>query len=247
MEKARNIIRQVLNASEQAAVLCSFGKESLLLLALAREVCPEIQAIWFKAGLTKAQQAFAMRIIRDWDLEVWSWEPTDVYALPNGGGITLVREYAFGERPLPSLLDVENGPGCVLDFPAERTESFYPHFDTYLIGTRDEDEHPVLGKDFNPPDGWTLGRGKVFSPLRHLTEAEVWAAIRELGIPYDTERYDRGGKDPDSYLGCSSCLQAGETATVYCPKADERIPRRNWRPEQRLREFRHRYGFKEAA
>lgn len=247
MERAREIIREVLNASEQAAVLWSGGKDSMLLLALAREVCPEIPAVWFKAGLTKAQQRFALRIIRDWDLEVWSWEPSDVYALPNGEGITLVREYAFGKRPLPSLLDVEVGPSCVLDFPTERTASFYPHFDTYLLGTRDEDEHPVLGKGFNPPDGWALGRGKVFSPLRHMTESEVWAAIKELNIPVDEERYFNGGKDPDSFFGCSSCLQAGETATVYCPKADARIPRHNWNGAQRLKEFRQGFGFKEAA
>lgn len=248
MEQARRKIRDALSGAESPAVLTSFGKDSALLLRLAREVRPDIVAVWFRAGLLPEQERFAKSRILAKDLEVWSWQPSDVYVLPNGEGLTLVREQAFGEQRFPVLADVEDGEGCVFDFPKERTPALYPHFDRLLIGYKDTDSHEVLGgTGFCPEDGWQLGRARVFAPLRHLSDADVWAAIKALGVEYDEERYDRGGADPDTYRACSECLKEGGSATVFCPKAGERIPRRNWHGRARLREFQARFGLKEAA
>jgi 3'-phosphoadenosine 5'-phosphosulfate sulfotransferase (PAPS reductase)/FAD synthetase len=248
MERARQIIKEALSRAEHPAVLSSFGKDSVLLLKLVHEVRPDAEVIWFRSGLTPEQGRFAKAQILAQDLSVWSWLPSDAYVLPNGEGLTLVREQAFGPHRLPVLMDVEDGERCVFDFPKERTLELYPHFDVLLMGYKDSDSHEVLGgSGFCPADGWPLGEAKVYAPLRHMTDTDVWAAIKSLGVAYDEKRYDEGGADPDTYRACSECLKEGESATVYCPKTGERIPRQNWHGQQRLKEFQSRFGFKRKA
>jgi 3'-phosphoadenosine 5'-phosphosulfate sulfotransferase (PAPS reductase)/FAD synthetase len=245
MEKARQIIREVLSTAEHPAVLSSFGKDSMLLLSLVREVAPETPVIWFHSGL--ASKRFAERMILNLDLHVWSWRPSDVYVLPNDKGLSLIREQAFGRHRFPMVLDIEDGEKCVADFPQDRTPELYPHFDALLFGYKETDEHWTLGgSGFCPPDGFELGKAKVYAPLRNLTDEDVWAAIKELGVPYDMERYDNGGTDPDSIQACTNCLQEG-AGEVFCKKEQKMIERINWQPQERLKEFRQRFSLKEVA
>lgn len=244
MDKARNIIRDVLAEAEHPAVLWSGGKDSQLLLALAREVRSDVPAIWFRSGLTSARQAFAKSQILALDLEVWSWEPADVYVVPNGDGLSLVREQAFGPQRFPVLSDIEEGETCIGDVATDRTPHLYPHFDAYLIGWKDSDTHPALGKDPFPPDGSVLGKGKLYGPIRHMSDAQVWEAIKELNVQYDVERYDRGGADPDEIRACTRCLHGRET---FCPKEGKTIAPVEWDRRASLSAFRVRFGLKEAA
>ncbi len=247
MKRARDIIRGVLAAAAAPAVLYSGGKDSTLLLHLAREVRPDVRAIWFRSGITPERQRFVKSQILAHDLEVWSWEPADVYVVPNGGGLSLVREQAFGPHRFPVLSDVEDGETCVGDVGVERTPQLYPHFDVLLLGYKDSDSNESLGgSGFCPADGWTLGRAKVFAPIRHLTDDDVRAAIKELNVPFDEERYLRGGADPDTVRACSLCLQAGE-GEVFCRKEGKPIPRVPWDRGASLNAFRERFGLKEAA
>jgi hypothetical protein len=244
MEKARQIIREVLAGATNPAVFCSFGKDSMLLLSLVREIKPDVSVLWFRSG---GREDFAKRVIMDWDLDVWSWEPADVYVLPNENGLSVVREQSFGLQRFPVVLDVEEGNRCIADFMPGRTSVLYPHFDVLFLGYRDSDEHWVLGgKGFCPEDGWALGKAKVYAPLRHMNDGQVWAAIKELSVPVDEERYFHDGNDPDSLPACTRCLQEGATE-VWCLKEGKYIPRVGWDREESLRAFRDRFGFKEAA
>lgn len=242
MNKARQVIREVLSGARYPALLWSGGKDSMLLLALVREV-KNIPCIWFRMGLSREQERFARRIILEWDLEVWSWWPSDVYLVPNNEGLTLIREQAFGPARLPVLLDVEEGANCIFDFPQERTVELYPHFDHVFIGYRGEDYHHALGRNFCPADGWSLGNTKFYAPLREMKEAEVWQAIKELNVPYDTERYEGSGLDPDVYHACTKCLY-GER--VFCPKEQRMIESVDWNPGLSLSSFHQRFGFQRS-
>ena len=247
MNRARDIIRDVLAEAEHPAVLMSFGKDSQLLLALVREVKPDVPCIWFKSGLTPARQRFAKSQILTLDLEVWSWEPADVYVVPNGEGLSLVREQAFGSQTFPVLSDIEEGGTCIADVAAGRTPALYPHFTHLLLGYKDSDSHDALGgPGFCPADGWALGRAKVYAPLRAMSDEEVWQAIREMGVPYDVSRYDEGGPDPDSLPACTACLKEG-AGEVFCRKENAFIPRVEWDRRESLRAFRQKFGLKEAA
>ncbi|HWT01210.1 MAG TPA: hypothetical protein VN256_13255 [Pyrinomonadaceae bacterium] len=243
LSKARQVIREALEAAESPAVLSSFGKDSMLLLTLAREVRPDIPVIWFRPE----NQKFAKRMILEMDLEAWSWEPSDVYVLPNENGLSLIREQSFGTQNFPVLLDVEHGDKCVGDVFPERTPVLFPHFDVLLIGYKESDYHWTLGgSGFCPGDGWQLGKAKVYAPLRSYTDEQVWAATKELNVPVDEERYFNDGPDPDTLSCCSRCLQAG-AEKVFCPKAQVEIETVQWNPGESLRAFQERFGFRKAA
>lgn len=244
MERARQIIKNVLATAKSPAVLWSAGKDSMLVMALVREIDKNVPVIWFRSG---ENEKFAKQVILDWDLEVWSWEPSDVYVLPNDGGLSLVREQAFGPQRFPVLMDIENGDRCIGEFLIERTPRLFPHFDAILMGYKDIDYHWTLGgSGFCPDDGWELGRAKVYAPIRHMMDSDVWQATRKLGVPIDEERYTRGGADPSTLQACSSCLQTGQNE-VWCKKEKKYIPRVEWNPALSLAAFRKRFGFKEAA
>lgn len=240
MNQARETIKAALSGVKAPAVMWSGGKDSMLLLSLVREIDKTIPCIWFRTP-----NAFACRMIMEWGLEAWCWEPADVYVVPNDKGLTLVREQAFGAQRFPVLLDIEAGTQCIADVLPKRTPRLFPHFDVILSGYRNSDYHWSLGgRGFFPADGWSLGQAKVIAPLRHLTDAQVWAEIKAAGVPYDVERYERGGNDPDCVRACTQCLQPG-IGRVFCPKAQTEIDRVAWNPAESLRAFRARFGFKE--
>jgi len=242
METARTKIREALCKAEFPAVLWSGGKDSQLLLTLAREINPAIPVIWFRSS---GRETFARRMIMELHLDVWNWEPSDVYVLPNDSGLSLVREQSFGNQRFPVVLDVEQGERCIGDVLPSRTLQLFPHFDTLLLGYKDSDYHWTLGgSGFCPADGWQLGKAKVFAPLRHLSDEEVWSAIKTMGVPYDIERYEGGGSDPDCMSACTQCLQPG-IGKVFCPKQQAEIDRVAWSPRDSLQAFRIRFGFRE--
>lgn len=241
MNHAREVIRAALEGAQSPAVLWSGGKDSMLLLAETRKIDPSIPCILFGSPNT-----FARRMIMEWDLEVWRWEPADVYVVPNEDGLTLVREQAFGAQRFPVLLDVEAGTQCIADVLTERTPRLFPHFDVVSSGYRDSDYHWSMGgRGFFPADGWSLGKAKVVAPLRHLSDERVWTEIKAAGIPVDTDRYERGGNDPDMLSACTRCLQS--SGKVFCPKEQREIDSVVWDRRASLAAFQQRFGFKEAA
>lgn len=242
LERARQIIREVLQQAQHPAVMLSGGKDSMLLLSLAREV-KDVPCLWFRSGMTHEQERFTKRMIMEWNLDVWCWEPADVYVIPNDEGLSLIKEQAFGPHRFPVVVDIVEGERCIADVSTERTPQLYPHFTDILIGYKDTDYHWSLGgSGFCPPDGWMLGRAKMFAPLRHLSDAEVWKAIRELNVPVDEERYAGDeAKDGGQVSACTRCLQAG-TDQVFCPKEQKEIGRIAWDAQESLSAFRQRFA-----
>lgn len=229
MNKARQVINDVLAQAEAPALLWSGGKDSALILSLIREIS-DIPLIWFRSG---ADEAFHSEEIRQQNLTVWSWGAADSFVLPNGDDFSLVHEYAFGPDRLPVVSDIEPGEKCVFEFNEPRTAALFPHFDALFIGYRDCDSHPVVGRNYCPPDGWRLGKAKVFAPLRHLSDEAVEAEVARRGI--------RVASATDVHA-CTLCLH-GEP--VRCPK-NGKVIEVDWEPQTSLLAFRQRYGLENA-
>lgn len=193
--EAQRKVREVLAASSSPAVLSSFGKDSLLLLDLVREVRPATPVVWFRTGL---DESFGRRMIREWDLHVLRWRPASVYTLQENGDRALVQEFGFGGDRLPMLTDVSEGVICADNlFPVSPT-TVCPPFDTLLVGWKDTDTHWVKGGASLAEDGFVLGNSQVFAPLRHMTDEMVMAAIIERRIPYEPT--------PDELPVCTHCV-----------------------------------------
>lgn len=200
MDQARQKVDEALARSVSPAVLCSFGKDSLLLLDLVREQRPNTPVIWFRTGL---DESFGKRMVREWDLKVLRWRPLTVYTL-EGEGRTLVQEFSFGGDRLPMFTDLASdnlygvGPSCAAErFPTSPT-AVYPPFDTLLVGWKDSDTHWVKGDAPLAEDGFVLGNSQVFAPLRHLTDDAVRAGVIDRKIPFEPT--------PDELLACTHCI-----------------------------------------
>lgn len=180
METARKVIAAALHEARRPAVLCSFGKDSMLLLHLVREALPQVPVIWFRTG---QDERFAKRMIAKWNLMVVSWAPAAIQLLINGDQRTLALEYAFGPCHLPVLVDLEGDGPCALKKFARCTPELVVPFDLLFLGYKDTDSHWVRGDaplfPLQPSMPFQL-----CTPLRHMEDEQVLAHIDELGIPY---------------------------------------------------------------
>jgi 3'-phosphoadenosine 5'-phosphosulfate sulfotransferase (PAPS reductase)/FAD synthetase len=195
MELARANVVRSLATSASPAVLSSFGKDSLLLLWLVRQIRPDTPVIWFRTG---QDERFAKSVIRDWQLTTFSWAPAAVYAVASNGRRALVHEYGLGESRFPVLSDLSAAGPCAARQFTERLPTLYLPFDRLLIGYKDSDAHWAKGEArlFGPDT--QFGQAVVEAPIRHLTDAQVMGAIMDNHIPYQPV--------DDELALCTSCL-----------------------------------------
>jgi len=155
------------------ALLCSFGKDSLVLLRTVLDMGHKPTIIWFRDHLNP----FAAKIIREWDLEVVGYAPSARYQVEN----TLVSEYAIGNARLPLLQDISEQGQPVNKVTTPR---FDYGWDTTLFGYRKSDSHPLVPVTFEPE--FQLGPTKMIAPLYDLSDREIFRLTNEMGIPRET-------------------------------------------------------------
>lgn len=190
----RAYISEVLRTAERPAIFISFGKDSLLLNALARSVRPDITAYYFGDELT----SFAAQFILDNGLTVFSYPPADRYLVPNGKGIALVDEYALNDARIPVITEIVAGENCSHGVPnARRSEFQFPH-DVALWGYKQSETCDAVGIDF--PREMVIGGCRFVAPLYELSDSDVIGALDEMNLPYDVE--------PDEIQFCDSCMNA---------------------------------------
>lgn len=226
MDQARQIIRNALTTAQSPAVMCSFGKDSMLLLTLVREIRQDVPVLWFRDGTS---EKFARRIIREWNLTAFSPAPADVYLV---GPHTMIHEYDLDGPCVPMVIDLAQGEECALQkFPQRTTNLFLP-FDVLLTGYKDTDTHWLKGRAKLWEDGAMAGRTLIIAPIRHMSDDQVRAALAEMNIPY------RVGDDELPL--CTACMTAGP-GEVYCPEVGHFIPVHQWEQDKSLSAFRQRF------
>lgn len=207
-----------LSEASSPAILFSGGKDSLLLLDLARKIRPDIAIIHFYDHLHSQVEHAVV------GLEVISWRPAYRYLIPWGKDIALVSEYSFGDAILPVIRDVVlSHSDCALEsLSAERTKYFdYPWAETFW-GYRETDErHPVMAKAF--PREFMLGPTRMIAPLYSWSDEDVMGAIEYRGIPYEPFA--------DEVTICPACYKGLS----------------GWDRDASLKFFTNRFGYKEAA
>lgn len=244
---SRSIVREVMSLAKRPALMWSGGKESMLLLYLMREVRKDFPCLWFRTDRTPEQMEFPKRMIMELDLQVFSYAPADVYALPNDEGVTLIHEYSFGQHRYPVLVDVESGDRCSLQLNSMRTPQMSHVWDFLFCGFRETDSHPILGTGFVPDDGYFLGDAQVYAPLRHMVDGDVWDAIEDLHVPVDLERYkfNDSSRDDGVLKLCTACYSSRESE-VFCPDQQKMVTVQPWDRQASLDSFR-KYFALEAA
>lgn len=185
----------ILTGAANPAVLLSFGKDSLLLMALAREIRPDIPAVWFRDGTVDERSA--ARIILDWKLTVYCWQPANLYTVADGPNAALISEYSINGELIPLVTDVVAGDGICLR-NISRTPGLCLPFDLLLSGFKDADSHWLRGAQPMFPEGIVMGNCKLIAPLRHLTDDQVVDELAARGLAHINA--------VDEVVICSDCL-----------------------------------------
>lgn len=184
-----------LREAKLPAVLFSGGKDSLLLLDVARKIRSDVTPIHFYERLHPEVED----VIKSWNLEVLSWRPAAHYLIPFGADIALVNEYSFGNARLPVLCDLIDGEDCQLENRRkDRTDFFDNPFTDIFWGMKKCDElHPVMPPYFEREV--QLGTSRLIAPLYKLTDEQVIAEIEQRGLPYRPFA--------DTVTACSKCRE----------------------------------------
>lgn len=225
-----------------AVLLCSFGKDSMVLLDLIRQVLPlrerschayPIPVIYHRYPYFPAKHQFAEGVIRSWALEVYDFPPLHCGVKCNEHRLELVARYQLGKSAIDVPINTEAPLArrpfvCGLEWllRPKTMGSQFP-WETVFIGHKSSDVDPYEGPvplKYDQTQSVSAGVNLVF-PLRHWTDNDVWDYTEANRVPYDKRRYQDRAEladkwlNPDYVHACTACIDPRETRkTVPCPK-----------------------------
>jgi 3'-phosphoadenosine 5'-phosphosulfate sulfotransferase (PAPS reductase)/FAD synthetase len=235
---ANEAIDRVRRAYRRPAFMCSFGKDSMVLLHLLEARKIRLPVVFHRDPWWPWKYAFADRMIRQFNLEVHDWAPTAMTLWEANGQVNFVSHYQIGRLPegvlqLPkNILPPEPGRKylCGLKDVLQRpTGSFNYPWDCVLVGHKSSDEDPLAGRLTLHRDlKLTGGRGPDAAfPMRTWTDEDVWDYTAAHQVPQQEDRYDvtlrrefpDKRRNSDFAHVCIACCDRRETRpSVHCPK-----------------------------
>ncbi|MFN7930307.1 MAG: phosphoadenosine phosphosulfate reductase family protein [Blastocatellia bacterium] len=224
LDVTRGTIRKHLAAAKQPAVLCSFGKDSCVLLHFVREQQPEIPVIYFRGFDHPTKHQFADEQIRAQQLNIVEPYPAFRDVIGKGDLVQLVEVYSAGidlhfpiEAPAGFLPNSQSH--CSLQALQRPTDDARWPYDCLFIGHRGDDTDPFWG-DIPAAQPSVMRNGCTFAyPLLEWTEADIWEASRKFNIPQNTARYAGDlTANNDYYDLCTNCLKPNGETKSFCPQ-----------------------------
>lgn len=164
-------VNSALAQAANPALLCSFGKDSLLLLQLALDSGFTGPVYYLGEYLPK----HAEQVVVNRSLTVYSWPATNRYVVPNGDGLAQVDEYLLGETLLPLVSPVVKGDDCTHGQWSRFTRPFHWQHDVTLTGYKRGETCTAVGRDF--PAEVNIGITRLVSPLFEFSDSDVVAAL----------------------------------------------------------------------
>lgn len=236
IEDTRSRIGEALQEAKQPVLLCSFGKDSMILLALIREQLPDIQVVYFPGFAHPTKHLFANTVIKRWNLNMVEWTPCERDVIGKNGHVELVEFYPVAVKAHAGL-PIEAEPGHVptaqshcaierltLSCRGEIVSSDGQLADVLFIGHRGDDIDPTHGTVPLVAPTHREGDLTFAYPLFNWTEKDVWMASEMLNVPQNLKRYLDGSLayNADYFDLCTQCLTPGiKEPMVPCPKGGE--------------------------
>ena len=237
MEDVIDRIEVALRGARRPAVMWSGGKDSTVLLHLAKMERPDIECIQWRLPWIREKWAYHERMAARWDLTLHDQLPAWSGLCHGNGRIDIMEGYAIGEHTMVIArgtddLDEMKPWVCGMDWLCrpKAAQTQFP-WDVLLCGHKQLDEDPCSGPvplqlDVLRP----AGCAEVHYPIRNLSDADVTQYMIDNGIEWDGGRYDlgevgsgqlAGGSEEGS--GSDDCGLATVNSPVLRTRADKSL------------------------
>lgn len=216
------IIKKSLIDKTNPVVLCSFGKDSMVLLDIVRRARPQIDVMFFKEPFQHRKYTHAERVISDLNLTIYDYPPSYTNYVQNGDWFDVLtyrwlngRDWLIMPVGCSGVSDGTKALCVVRDLIGQpRVGRYEFRWDLVFTGYKQFDNdnefiHAKLGtKDRRLETVRSLGNIVSVLPLIDWTDDEVWGYIEEFNVPFCRERYELGKNEfnDDKFYACANCL-----------------------------------------
>ena len=239
-ESSLKFIETFLSVAKRPIIMCSFGKDSLVMLDLVRKIDKLVPVLFFREPFEQKKYTFANKLINDLDLWVYDFHPFSTETMFNDGHLDIVGLYNIGNcdylyKPI-GLKPITNGNRfiCAVDDIYGRPRCQFDYkWDVTFNGTKRTDVDPLHGEvNFSKGSYRRLGNSILVYPVANWTDKDIWEYIVKYNVPYDDKRYNKDDNfkehkgydfNTDYFESCYSCLDPEKDKTVYCPKDKKQI------------------------
>ena len=228
---AEQIILLALKHAKRPAVLWSGGKDSTVLLDLARKARPDIEVIHFKLPFLSHKYAFHHLVQENLGLTVHDWVPVSVALTHGNNRIDVCETYSLGQGSLKVMRGTEPREAgmpwvCGREWLNRPKGHIVSDFDVLLCGHKSSDEDPLTGTVPLEIDKKILGPNtEMWFPLRNWTDQDISSHIKTNDVAFDTNRYDENvvskldkHMNSDYVHACFNCVDKRLGKFVDCPK-----------------------------
>lgn len=238
---AQAIIHLALMRAQKPVLYCSFGKDSMVMLWLVREVEPDLPVLFHREPFFPKKHEFANRVIGELGLTVYDYAPSDAAVVKNGDAIEIVSYYRLPDGKLSWMptgihapVEVEAYLCGLQDLLFKPKGEFRYPWDVAFIGHKSSDVDPILGAiPLNTPLYYFSEHMLLAFPLKDWTDADIWEYTQREGIPFNDRRYDAANGfrefpdrtyNNDYYPACTACIDPDGASEVDCPKLGCVVP-----------------------
>jgi hypothetical protein len=238
--QAQDFVDRILQSHKNPAILCSFGKDSILMTYIALTVNPRLPVVFFRHSYNRVEQyAYADMMIQWFGQKfnptiIQGLLPSQVDLIYHNGNLDFIEHYPMGTKSImvPVGIIQDDKSICAKDKILNQMHGSYEWpFDVLLCGHKACDEDALVdgGKipisiDYLQVDGCS----SMAYPIKDFTHQEIFESIVSLGIPVDFERYENVDgtwkektdktKNGDWTSACMNCLDPRNEKHVFCPK-----------------------------
>lgn len=236
ISQAEIAIQLILEDAQRPVVMCSFGKDSMLVLGLVQRFCPKVEVINLRqTNLGQSHKyRFQNKVIEDLKLNIYhDFAPNAVTLSESETAFDLVNHYQAGGQSLMMPCGVkDDGKGvCAKDRILGRPfgVSGWP-WDYAFHGHKNDDRDSLYShvKGLSCDVQQKHQACSFVFPIRHFTDQEVFQALEHIGMDIDLDRYEKvNGQwkekadktmNSDYVDVCASCLNPFKDNFVECPK-----------------------------
>lgn len=221
----------------------SGGKDSMVMLDLMKKADRLFPVVFFREPWQPWKYKFQDRIIREWGLECYTWQPVESAFQQNGDEFEVQNAYYFNRTGITcptgitKPIDGEHWV-CSLDIlNRPKQPAIITNWDNVWVGHKGCDSDPILGGDVGTRVGMKINgeQATAWYPLKDWSHQDVWDYIESNNLPYDEDRYEKVNgtwreKEDRMYNcdyvhACTKCIDSRKDAPrfVNCPKFDTSV------------------------